>query len=41
MMGRTRHLCDEAYKEVVESLQNEVDRRYQRLKNEAAMEHAV
>lgn len=41
MMGRTRHLCDEPYKEVVESLQNEVDRRYQRLKNEAAMEHAV
>ena len=41
MMGRTKHLCGDAYKEVVESLQNEVDRRYQRLKNEAGLEYAV
>ena len=37
MMGRTKHLCDEAYREVVESLQNEVDRRYQRLRSEAGI----
>lgn len=32
MMGRTKHLCGEAYREVAESLQREVDRRYERLK---------
>ena len=37
MMGRTKHLCDEAYRGVVESLQNEVDRRYQRLRSEAGI----
>lgn len=36
MMGRTKHLCEEAYKEVAESLQREVDRRYERLKMESA-----
>lgn len=35
MMGRTKHLCGEEYKEVAESLQKEVDRRYQRLKRES------
>lgn len=35
MMGRTKHLCEEAYKEVAESLQREVDRRYERLKMES------
>ncbi len=37
MMGRTKHLCGDTYQEVVESLQQEVDRRYQRLKNEAGL----
>ena len=37
MMGRTKHLCSEEYKEVTESLQNEVDKRYQRLKSEAGL----
>ena len=37
MMGRTKHLCADTYQEVVESLQQEVDRRYQRLKNEAGL----
>ncbi len=35
MMGRTKHLCGEAYKEVADSLQREVDRRYERLKAES------
>ena len=35
MMGRTKHLCGEEYKEVAKSLQEEVDRRYQRLKTES------
>ena len=36
MMGRTKHLCGEEYREVAESLQREVDRRYERLKMESA-----
>lgn len=35
MMGRTKHLKKEEYKEVVESLQIEVDRRFERLKARA------
>lgn len=35
MMGRTKHLCREEYKEIAQSLQREVDRRYQRLKTES------
>ena len=35
MMGRTRHLCREAYRPVAESLQQEIDRRYERLKLDA------
>lgn len=35
MMGRTKHLCKDAYKDVTESLQREIDRRYQSLKEEA------
>ncbi len=35
MMGRTKHLCSDEYREVAESLQREIDRRYQRLKLEA------
>jgi len=35
MMGRTKHLCGEAYKEVADSLQREVDIRYERLKAES------
>ena len=35
MMGRTKHLCGEAYKEIAESLQREVDRRYQSLQRAA------
>ena len=31
-MGRTKHLKDEKYKDIVESVQKEVDRRWQRLK---------
>lgn len=41
MMGRTKHLCGDTYQEVVESLQQEVDRRYQRLKNEAGLVKTV
>lgn len=37
MMGRTKHLCGESYQEVVESLQNEVDKRYQRLRSDAGL----
>lgn len=33
MMGRTRHLCREEYREVAKSLQEEVDRRYRILRN--------
>ncbi len=32
MMGRTKHLCAEKYDEVVNAVQNEVDRRWKRLK---------
>lgn len=32
MMGRTKHLCNEKYREVVNNIQNEVDRRWNRLK---------
>ncbi|MBQ2775002.1 MAG: pyruvate synthase [Clostridia bacterium] len=37
MMGRTKHLCGEKYKDVREMIQQEVDRRWQRLK--AQSEH--
>lgn len=36
MMGRTRHLCEERYESVRQALQGEVDRRFERLKIEAA-----
>ncbi len=32
MMGRTKHLCKEDYKEIRNNIQNEVDRRWKRLK---------
>ncbi len=32
MMGRTRHLCNEKYSEIVNDIQNEVDSRWKRLK---------
>lgn len=32
MMGRTKHLCDEKYSEIVNDIQNEVNRRWKRLK---------
>ncbi len=35
MMGRTKHLQKEEYREVVESLQRETDRRYEELKRQA------
>jgi len=35
MMGRTKHLKDEKYKDVVERMQNEIDRRYEELKRKA------
>lgn len=35
MMGRTRHLQKQEYREVTESMQQEVDRRYRRLKEMA------
>ncbi len=31
-MGRTKHLCDEKYQNIVEEIQKEVDRRWERLK---------
>lgn len=31
-MGRTKHLCDEKYQEIVREIQNEVDARWERLK---------
>ncbi len=34
-MGRTKHLKDEKYKYIVDSIQNEVDRRWIRLKARA------
>ena len=37
MMGRTRHLCDDNYSEIRHSIQQEVDRRWNRLK--AMSEH--
>ena len=37
MMGRTKHLCEDGYSEVQNSIQNEVDRRWKRLK--AMAEH--
>ena len=39
MMGRTKHLKKEEYRDVVESLQTEVDRRFERLK--ARAEHPL
>ena len=39
MMGRTKHLTDEKYKSVVEEVQLEVDRRWERLK--ARAEHPL
>lgn len=35
MMGRTKHLKKEEYKEIVEDLQMEIDRRFKRLKEKA------
>lgn len=35
MMGRTKHLCRPEYKEVAESLQREVDRRYSLLREQS------
>ncbi len=32
MMGRTKHLCEEKYSEIVNDIQNEVDKRWKRLK---------
>jgi len=39
MMGRTRHLCSEQHRSVTQQIQNEVDRRWERLK--ARAEHPV
>lgn len=39
MMGRTKHLASPAYKEVTDSIQKEVDRRWERLK--ALSEHPL
>lgn len=39
MMGRTKHLCDDIYREVREEIQQEVDRRWLRLK--AQSEHSL
>lgn len=39
MMGRTRHLCSEAYQQILAEIQNEVDRRWRRLK--ALSEHPL
>ena len=39
MMGRTKHLVSPAYKEVTDSIQKEVDRRWERLK--ALSEHPL
>ncbi len=35
MMGRTRHLCHEQYKEIRENIQTEIDRHWNRLKTQA------
>ena len=35
MMGRTKHLTTEKYSDVVEIIQNEIDRRWERLKARA------
>ena len=35
MMGRTKHLKKEEYREIVEDLQKEVDRRFMRLKEKS------
>ncbi|MDO4275287.1 MAG: thiamine pyrophosphate-dependent enzyme [Eubacteriales bacterium] len=35
MMGRTKHLADDSYREVTESIQTEIDRRWERLKARA------
>ena len=32
MMGRTRHLCEDKYTDVLNSIQQEVDSRWKRLK---------
>ncbi|MBR2340068.1 MAG: pyruvate synthase [Clostridia bacterium] len=37
MMGRTRHLCEDGYSEILDRIQNEVDLRWKRLK--ALSEH--
>ncbi len=37
MMGRTRHLCEDGYSEILDCIQNEVDLRWKRLK--ALSEH--
>ncbi len=39
LMGRTRHLCNDDYKEIRENIQREVDRRWIRLKAQA--EHPI
>ena len=39
MMGRTKHLKKEEYRDVVESMQKEVDQRFERLK--ARAEHPL
>ena len=38
MMGRTRHLAEEDYRQVTDSIQEEVDRRWARLKARADSE---
>ncbi|MBQ8638369.1 MAG: pyruvate synthase [Lachnospiraceae bacterium] len=35
MMGRTKHLCGEDFREVTEEIQQEIDRRYARLKEKS------
>lgn len=35
MMGRTRHLCSDQYKEIRDDIQTEIDRRWKRLKIQA------
>lgn len=41
MMGRTKHLQKEEYKDVVQSLQRETDRRFDKLKRQAAGDGAL
>ncbi len=35
MMGRTKHLCNDRYKDIRDEIQNEIDRRWNHLKEEA------